>query len=105
MRINSLNSILPGIFKPSSYCEISRIWSNGDKIRVEFPKKLTTVSLPGEPETVAFMEGPIVMAGLVDEERLLYGNAQQPEFLLVPDRERNHSWWYPGYFRTTGQER
>ncbi|MCF2938685.1 hypothetical protein L1N85_09565 [Paenibacillus alkaliterrae] len=51
------------------------------------------------------MDGPIVLAGLVDEERRLYGNPEQPETLLAPDRERNHSWWNPGYYRAAGQER
>ncbi len=51
------------------------------------------------------MDGPILLAGLVDEETRLYGNKQSPESLLIPDRERNHSWWNPGYYRTINQQR
>ncbi|QYR24243.1 glycoside hydrolase family 127 protein [Paenibacillus sp. sptzw28] len=90
---------------PAAFAEIKRTWMNGDLIRVEFPKSLTAEALPGEPGTVAFMDGPIVLAGLVDEERRLHGNPNQPETMLVPDRERNHSWWNTGFYRTKGQDR
>ncbi|WP_261305050.1 glycoside hydrolase family 127 protein [Paenibacillus andongensis] len=94
-----------GTFKPSSYCEISGKWSNGDTIHVEFPKRLRVEPLPGQSGTVAFLDGPIVLAGLSQEERRLYGNLEDPESMLIPDRERNHSWWNPGYYRTKDQER
>ncbi len=94
-----------GPFHSSSYYELKRVWRDGDIITVELPKKLTTEQLPGEPDTAAFMDGPIVLAGLVDEERRLYGDPELPESLLVPDRERHHGWWNPGYYRTAGQDR
>ncbi|MGO4273987.1 hypothetical protein AB4Z22_29830 [Paenibacillus sp. TAF58] len=95
----------PGSFKPSSYCEISRRWSGGDTIHVEFPKRLSAEPLPGQLGTVAFLDGPIVLAGLSQEERRLSGNPEDPESMLIPDRERNHSWWNPGYYRTKDQDR
>lgn len=95
----------PGPFQSSSYYELHHVWQDGDRVVVEFPKTLTTEQLPGEPGTFAFMDGPIVLAGLLDEERRLYGNPEKPDSILVPDRERHHGWWNPGYYRTTGQER
>ena len=96
---------LPGPFQPSTFYEIRRVWRQGDRIRVEFPKTLTAETLPGQPGTYAFLDGPIVLAGLVDEERRLVGDPRRPASLLMPDRERHHSWWNTGYYRTVGQER
>ncbi|WP_274652867.1 beta-L-arabinofuranosidase domain-containing protein [Paenibacillus humicola] len=93
-----------GEFVASSIATFERAWKNGDTVRVELPKNLRTEPLPGEPGTFAFMDGPILLAGLVEGERRLVGNPSQPESLLVADRERNHSWWNPGYYRTKGQE-
>jgi len=94
-----------GAVQPSTFVELREIWKDGDTIQVEFPKILTVEPLIGEPETYAFMDGPIVLAGLINEEIRLIGNPEHPEGLLTADRERNHSWWNPGYYRTVGQER
>jgi len=94
-----------GPFLPSSYYAINRLWRDGDAIAIELPMKLTAEPLSGEPGMFAFMEGPIVLAGLVEEERRLYGDPQRLELLLAPDRERNHSWWNLGYYRTLGQDK
>ncbi len=101
--VNGVQEIGP--FAPSSFYEIQRVWSSGDIVCVELPKTLVTESLPDRPDVVAFMDGPIVLAGLVDEERTLFGIQQEPSSMLTADRERNHSWWNQGYYRTIGQER
>lgn len=77
-------------------------WAD-DVVRIVLPKKLTTVSLPDAPQTVAFVDGPLVLAGLVTGERRLDGDLSRPETMLTPDRERLHSWWNTGYYRTVGQ--
>ncbi|WP_235549529.1 beta-L-arabinofuranosidase domain-containing protein [Paenibacillus sp. Soil766] len=86
-----------------SFIEIRKTWKDGDLIQIEFPKALTTELLPGSENLVAFMDGPIVLAGLIDREYRLVGNATLPETILTTDRERNHSWWNVGYYRTKGQ--
>ena len=88
---------------PSSFVEIRRTWSD-DRIRIELPKALTTCPLPDRPEAVAFMDGPVVLAGLCDEERTLHGDKDHPETLLIPDHEREWSTW-KGWYRTAGQAR
>lgn len=85
------------------YYEIRRTWHE-DTLRVVLPKSLSTCPLPDEPETVAFMDGPVVLAGLCDEERRLYGDRERPETILAPDNEREWWFWRPGY-RTRDQER
>jgi len=88
---------------PSSFCTIRRTWQD-DTVRVEFPKALEPCLLPDEPDTVAFMDGPVVLAGLCGEERILYGDKDRPETILTPDNEREWWFWQDGY-RTRYQER
>jgi DUF1680 family protein len=86
-----------------SFHAIQRTWLD-DTVRVELPKALSTCPLPDEPDTVAFMDGPVVLAGLCDEERTLHGDKDDPETMLIPDDEREWTMWKPGY-RTCNQER
>ena len=89
---------------PSSFHDIRRTWHAGDKVRIELPRRLTASSLPDEPGTLAFLDGPVVLAGLCDEERTLVGDRNDPATLLVADNEREWESWQPGY-RTRGQAR
>jgi hypothetical protein len=87
----------------SGYAIIRRAWRE-DHLRIALPKGLWNCQLPDEPETVAFMDGPVVLAGLCDHEMALRGDATRPETLLAPDNEREWGNWRPGY-RAVGQER
>lgn len=91
----------PVLAQPSSYYGLRRTWQH-DRVHVEFPKRLWTCPLRDEPGTVAFMDGPVVLAGLCDEERTLYGDGAHPEAWLAPDNEREWGYWCPSY-RATGQ--
>lgn len=86
----------------SSFLPIRRTWQQGDTVRLVLPKALTTCPLPDEPDTVAFMDGPIVLAGLCAEERRLRGDRDDPSTWLVPDNEREWGTWLNGY-RARGQ--
>ncbi|MBN9386756.1 MAG: glycoside hydrolase family 127 protein [Chloroflexi bacterium] len=86
--------------KPGFYA-ISRIWQN-DTVTLELPKGLTASPIPDEPETVAFLDGPVVLAGLCDRETTLKGDKDHPERLFAPDNERQWAQWLSGY-RTVGQ--
>jgi uncharacterized protein len=88
---------------PSSYARIERTWHQ-DTIRIELPKALTTCPLPDEPGRMAFMDGPVVLAGLCDEERVLVGDPDDPTTMLAPGNEREWTVWQTGY-RTINQER
>jgi hypothetical protein len=89
--------------RPSSLVSVRRVWK-GDSLRLVLPKGLTTSSLPDRPDMVAFMDGPVVLAGLTSEEPTLYGDKGKPETILIPDNEREWRTWLLGY-RTTGQDR
>ena len=92
--------------EPSGETGFRRLWRtwSDDRVRLEFPKALTPCPLPDRSDTVAFLDGPVVLAGLCDEGRTLHGDAAHPETLLIPDNEREWGSWLPGY-RTVGQDR
>ena len=86
---------------PGSFCTLRRTWAD-DTVRIELPTALAACPLPDEPATVAFLDGPVVLAGLCDAERALYGDPQDPCSILAPDNEREWSAWLQGY-RAVGQ--
>ena len=88
---------------PGRWHTIRRTWHN-DTVRIDLPKALTTCPMPDAPEMVAFMEGPTVLAGLVDGERMLVGDPARPGEILTADDERRWDRWFARY-RTRGQER
>ena len=88
--------------RPSSILTLQRTW-NGENLRLVLPKGLSVGPLPDRPEMVAFMDGPVVLAGLGSEERTLTGDKDRPESLLIPDNEREWRTWLQGY-RSTRQD-
>ncbi|MBA8794915.1 hypothetical protein FHX74_002543 [Friedmanniella endophytica] len=91
--------------EPSAgFVRLRRRWRH-QTVRIELPKTITTVELGGAPGTVAFLDGPQVLAGLVDEERTLVVGDGAPAAVLVADQERQHGWWSVGSYRVVGQDR
>lgn len=78
------------------FAVLDREWHD-DVVEITIPKKLHTVPLADDPTTVAFLDGPVLLAGLVGEERMLYGDIEHPETILKPYHERQWSQWMPGY--------
>jgi hypothetical protein len=72
---------------------------------ITFPHRLRVEAVPDEPTTVAFLVGPVVLAGLTDGEiALTAADPDHPEGSLAPDDERQWTEWLRGY-RTVGQDR
>ena len=69
---------------PSSMLHLSRVWDTQQNLSFQFPKSLTACSLPDAPEMVAFMDGPLVLAGLFEEQTALHGDRNNPESMLSP---------------------
>jgi hypothetical protein len=97
---------------PSSYAQIQRVWHN-DTVQITLPKSLNTSPLPDLPDTVAFMDGPVVLAAVLGggpgttggetlTENTLYYREEGPTSVLIPDNEREFTRWRIGY-RTQGQ--
>jgi DUF1680 family protein len=85
------------------FAVLERTWSDST-IDVTLPTSLRTVAIPDEPGTVAFLDGPVVLAGECDHEPTLVGDLAEPTALLVPDNERQWGEWLQTY-RTIGQPR
>ena len=77
------------------FVSIKRTWKNGDRITVLLPIGLKFITLPDDPETGAFRYGADVLAGITEQERILYIDGDKPEDELSADCERE---W--GTFRT-----
>lgn len=76
---------------------------SSNRIRIVLPKGLHTWPLADEPDTVAFLDGPAVLAGLVPGERILYGDQEHPEEFIRPHNERVWGNWTNTY-KTFGQQ-
>lgn len=89
LTINGKDEPIEG--KPSTYATLKRAW-NAEHLRLTLPKAVTAVPLPDRKEMIAYMDGPVVLAGLTDESRPLGGE-------LIPDNEREWSRWLDGNYR------
>src|SRR5258708_3696898 len=47
----------------AGYAEITRMWKTGDTVSVAFPFSLHSEELPGNPNIVAVLYGPLVLSG------------------------------------------
>jgi DUF1680 family protein len=97
---------------PSTYAQVHRIWHH-DTLQITLPQSLSTCPLPDLPGTVAFLEGPVVLAGVLGDgpgkigsetlaEKTLYYSNKDPRTALIPDNEREFAHWRIGY-RTIDQ--
>ncbi len=86
-----------------NYAVIKRFW-NQDEIDIRMPKGITCWPLADEKNTVAFLDGPVVLAGLISEERTLVGDIGNPYSLICPHHERQWSEWTSMY-KTVNQMR
>ncbi len=82
---------------------VDREWQD-DRVTIEFDKVLRVESLPDEPNTVAFLDGPIVLSGLAAEEVRLEADLSDLSSVLAPSNEREWGRWNPDW-RTVHQPR
>jgi uncharacterized protein len=96
-----------GLPPADSYVEITRPWKTGDTVSLVLPKTLRTEPLPDNPNRLAVMWGPLVLAGDLGPEEPEVPHAKRPEpapALVTADPV--DSWLKPaegkpGTFRTT----
>jgi hypothetical protein len=60
---------LKDVSHPGSYVEVKRTWKNGDSVSLVLPKTLRIEATPDNPNRVALMWGPLVLAGDLGAER------------------------------------
>jgi hypothetical protein len=58
---------------PRSYISIKRVWQDGDVVEIDLPMNLRAVPLPGTTDTLAFVYGPIVLAGRLGNKGIAPG--------------------------------
>ena len=59
----AVNGREEAVSAPGSYVALKRTWKDGDRVEVRLPMELRTECLPGNPRIVAFLYGPVVLAG------------------------------------------
>ena len=59
--------------QPGGYVALKRVWRDGDTVEVHLPMSLRAEPLPGNPDVVAFLYGPIVLAGRLGRQGLTPG--------------------------------
>jgi len=102
-----LNEVPPA----DSYVKIDRVWKDGDTVELNLPKTLRTEPLPDNPNRMALMWGPLVLAGDLgpdvrqdDEENM---PAPSAPALVVAAGKPIDQWLKPegrkpGWFQTSG---
>lgn len=88
----------------SGYWEINRTWKNGDQVEITFTMTIHTESMPDNPNRIAFLYGPVVLAAQLGKE------APDPVFgtpVLLTENRNINSWVKPEdptplSFKTTG---
>lgn len=96
-----INGEAQAIEAVEGFLTVTRAWRD-DTVCFEFGKAVYTEALPDRPDTVAFLFGPSVLAGLTSGKTLKTPKGQAPEDILIHDDEREWARWKDS-FRTTGQ--
>jgi DUF1680 family protein len=58
--LNGRRLDLPGA--PGTYAAVTRVWRKGDRLKATIPMAVRTEALPDNPDKVAFLYGPLVLA-------------------------------------------
>lgn len=91
--IVKINGVAAEITKDQyGFLTIDRVWNNNDQISIEFFMQLYTESMPDNPDRIAFLYGPIVLAGQLGKEMTdpVYGAP-----VLLTDNRNIGEWVQP----------
>ena len=103
--VNGAEIDVPTSCDKCGFLNIKKHWTD-DEVIVYLPAALTTVSLPDKPEKVAFMEGPIVLAGISDNDYGIKINDNLAES-FDPVKEHTYSTfpWLQSTYTTKNQDK
>jgi len=89
----------------NGYHSINRVW-NDDEITVEFPTEVYAEPLADSKNLVAFMEGPVVLAGICNNDLPLKGDISNPSTILAPEYEHQYKLvnWKQSHYKTVNQD-
>jgi hypothetical protein len=80
----------------NGFLALARNWRNGDRLEIEFHTRLYTEAMPDNPDRIAILKGPIVLAGTLGREMpdpvfgtpVLMTTVRDPRQWLKPDGNR-----------------
>ena len=80
---------------------------NGAAIDISFVSEVKAERLPDDEGTAAFVDGPIVLAGLTADVDVIYGDFENPGDFLIPVSEHTYDTyiWLQNNYRTKKQPR
>jgi len=55
---------------PGSYITLKRVWKKGDIVKIRLPMEARTEAMPNQPEYLAFMYGPVLLAAGAGQEEM-----------------------------------
>ena len=87
----------------NGFVKIKKEWS-GQSLIIRFKSRLYEEPLADAPEVSAILDGPVVLAGLIESDNGLYGNLDE---CLAPNTEHLYSYipWKQNCYVTRGQKR
>ncbi|SFJ91567.1 hypothetical protein SAMN02799624_06565 [Paenibacillus sp. UNC496MF] len=99
-----VNGVLQGKTANSSqFYSVRRTWEEGDIVSVILPIGIRFIPLPDDEDIGAFRFGPEVLAGISENERMLYVEKEKVEAEIEMENEREWgSWRY--FFKTVNQD-
>ena len=80
------------------------VWQAGDRWTVDLPQSVHCEKMCGDDSRIAFLYGPIVLAGLTDAEVTLHPDAAHPERALVRANEREWGSWTQEFLTVTEEK-
>ena len=69
--------------QPGSYIELKRTWKNGDRVELTIPMSLRLEPIPDNPQRVAILYGPTVLAGDLGAETQTYTVSLTPALVAA----------------------
>ena len=84
--------------------ELTRVWED-DTLDLFFPSEVRCEPLPDDPRIFSLVEGPVVLAGLTEDDRPLSGDLSDPSSFLLPETPHTYSTfvWQQNTWRTRNQ--
>lgn len=93
LKVNGQRQTFDGL--PGSYVEVKRTWRNGDRVDLQIPFSLRTEAIPDNPNRIAVLFGPLVLAGEVGPEDDAAANLNTYAPVLVTGGKSLNSWLKP----------
>ena len=103
--VNGTKTDVPKNCDQSGFLNIKKVWGN-DEVQVYFPTNIIEEKLSDMPEKIAVLEGPIVLAGISDNDYGLKA-PQGIHSVLRPAKEHTYSTfpWQQSTYKTINQGR